>query len=91
VPSIITPLAGDQVAWAETVVRLGVGPRAPGINRLTAEKLAKAIQTSVSDSAMRARAAALGEKIRAENGVARAVEIIERHVVDFNQRADRNH
>jgi hypothetical protein len=30
------------------------------------------------DSAMRDRAAALGEKIRAEDGVARAVEIIER-------------
>jgi len=79
VPSIITPLVGDQVAWAETVVRLGVGPRAPGINRLTAEKLAEAIQTVVSDSAMRARAAALGEKIRAENGIACAAELIERH------------
>jgi UDP:flavonoid glycosyltransferase YjiC (YdhE family) len=86
VPSIITPLAGDQVAWADTVMKLGVGPRAPGINRLTAEKLANAIHTAVSDSAMRARAAALGEKIRAENGVARAVEIIERHAAEFNQR-----
>jgi UDP:flavonoid glycosyltransferase YjiC (YdhE family) len=86
VPSIITPLAGDQVAWAERVTKLGVGPRAPGLNHLPAEKLAQAIRTAVSDSAMRARAAALGEKIRAEDGLARAVEIIERHAAEFRQR-----
>jgi UDP:flavonoid glycosyltransferase YjiC (YdhE family) len=79
VPSIVTPFTGDQCAWAERVVHLGVGPRAPGIRSLTAEKLAAAINIAVNDSALRQRAAALGEKIRAENGVARAVEIIERH------------
>jgi UDP:flavonoid glycosyltransferase YjiC (YdhE family) len=79
VPNIITPIAGDQYAWADVVVKLGVGPRAPEIKKLTAEKLAQAIDTAVNDSAMRARATALGEKIRAENGVARAVDIIERH------------
>jgi hypothetical protein len=37
---------------------------------------------TVSDSAMQARAAAaLGARIRAENGVARAGEVIERHIV----------
>jgi sterol 3beta-glucosyltransferase len=85
-PSIITPFAGDQCAWAEQAVKLGVGPRAPEIKKLTAEKLAEAIRAAVSDSAMRARAAALGEKIRGENGVARAVEIIERHAAEFSQR-----
>jgi UDP:flavonoid glycosyltransferase YjiC (YdhE family) len=79
VPGIVTAFAGDQVAWAERVVQLGVGPRVPGIKALTAEALAAAIQTAVHDSGMRARAAALGGAIRAENGLARAVEIIERH------------
>jgi UDP:flavonoid glycosyltransferase YjiC (YdhE family) len=86
VPSIITPFGGDQCAWADLVVKLGVGPQAPGIKQLTAEKLAEAIQTAVNDSAMRARAAVLGGKIRAENGIAHAVEVIERHAADFNQR-----
>lgn len=85
VPSIITPFAGDQVAWADVVVKLGVGPQAAGIKNIIAEKLASAIQTAVTDSAMRARAAALGEKIRAESGIPHAVEVIERHAVDFNQ------
>lgn len=84
VPSIITPFAGDQHAWAGLVAQLGVGPRAVPIKKLSAEKLAEAIHTAMNDAALRARAAALGEKIRAENGVARAVEVIERHSADFS-------
>ncbi len=88
VPSIVTAFVTDQVAWADRVVKLGVGPRVPGIKQLTAEKLAEAINTAVNDSALRARAAALGEKIRAENGLARAVELIERHAAEFKQHAE---
>lgn len=87
VPNIITPLGADQYAWAERVVQLGVGPPAPAFKSLTAQKLARVITTAVQDSALHVRAAALGEKIRAENGLARAVEIIERHATDFRQRA----
>jgi UDP:flavonoid glycosyltransferase YjiC (YdhE family) len=86
VPSIITPYAGDQYAWADRVMKLGVGPPITDSKRLTAEKLAQAIDTAVSDSALRARAATFGERIRSENGVARAVEVIERHASEFNQR-----
>jgi len=80
VPNIVVPFASvDQVAWAERVVKLGVGPRVPRISRLTAEQLAQAITVAVNDATMRTRAATLGAAIRAENGIARAVEIIERH------------
>jgi UDP:flavonoid glycosyltransferase YjiC (YdhE family) len=79
VPSIVLPLAGDQHAWAGRVAALGVGPRAGRLAKLTVEGLAKAIDTAVNDTGMRARAAALGEKIRAEDGVGTAVGIIERH------------
>jgi len=86
VPSLITPFMLDQYSWANKVVKLGVGPRLPDAKKLTAEKLAQAIHTAVTDGAMRARTAAFGEKIRAENGIARAVEIIERYASDFGQR-----
>ncbi len=86
IPNIITPLAkNDQVVWAERVIKLGVGPRVPGIKQLTAEKLAEAIQIAVTDSMIRAHATELGEKIRAEDGLARAIEIIERHVAGISQ------
>jgi sterol 3beta-glucosyltransferase len=86
VPSLIAAFAADQYAWAERVVKLGVGPRMADAKNLTAEKLAKAIDTAANDSGMRARAASVGEKIRAENGVAGAVEIIERHADEFHRR-----
>jgi sterol 3beta-glucosyltransferase len=44
---------------------------------LTAESLAAAIQQAVTDREMRERAAALGERLRAEDGVGRAVALIE--------------
>jgi len=86
VPNIITPVApSDQLAWADRVVTLGVGPRVSGLKALTPEKLAGAINVAVNDASLRARAATLGEKIRSENGVARAVEIIERQAIQFKQ------
>jgi UDP:flavonoid glycosyltransferase YjiC (YdhE family) len=80
VPSILTPLFADQPFWGERVAQLGVGPQPIPRKQLTPERLAAAITTALADKDMRARAAALGEKIRAEDGVARAVEIIERHL-----------
>ena len=85
VPGLITPFMLDQFFWANKVVKLGLGPRLPDAKKLTAEKLAQAIDIALTDSAMRARAANFGEKIRAENGVTLAVGIIERYAQDFNQ------
>jgi UDP:flavonoid glycosyltransferase YjiC (YdhE family) len=85
VPSLITPFLMDQYAWADRVAKLGVGVHVTDSKKLTAEKLAQAIHTAATDSALRARAAALGERIRAENGVAYAVELIERHAADFGR------
>ncbi|HMQ33614.1 MAG TPA: glycosyltransferase [Chloroflexaceae bacterium] len=80
VPTVICPFFGDQPFWGRRVAELGAGPRPIPQRRLTAEALAGAIAAAVGDPAMRARAAALGETIRAEDGVARAVALIEAHV-----------
>ncbi|MCL4249908.1 MAG: glycosyltransferase [Anaerolineae bacterium] len=85
VPSIITPVVGDQYVWAKQVVKLGVGPQAPDLKSLTAEKLAEVIRIAVRDPGIRDRAAQLGEIIRTERGVARAVEIMERRVAQFRR------
>jgi UDP:flavonoid glycosyltransferase YjiC (YdhE family) len=44
--------------------------------KLTAERLARAVETAVGDPGMRRRAADLGAKIRAEDGVAQAVAVV---------------
>jgi len=79
VPSIVVPFFADQPFWARTVHRLGAGPRPIPRRRLTATRLVAAITQATSDDDMRRRAAALGERIRAEDGVSRAVNIMLEH------------
>jgi UDP:flavonoid glycosyltransferase YjiC (YdhE family) len=76
VPSLITPFTTDQPFWAWRVQQLGVGPQPIPQANLTAENLAAAIDRALHDAEMQQRAARLGEKIRAEAGVAKAVAII---------------
>jgi UDP:flavonoid glycosyltransferase YjiC (YdhE family) len=80
VPSVIIPFGADQPFWGERVAELGVGSPPILQKELTVERLAAAIRTATSDEAMKACAAALGEQIRSEDGVARAIEVIHRHL-----------
>jgi sterol 3beta-glucosyltransferase len=75
-PTILSPFMADQPFWGNLVHQLGVGPKPIPQKRLTADGLAEAIRATVQDEEMKRRAAELGEKIRAEDGVARAVEAI---------------
>jgi UDP:flavonoid glycosyltransferase YjiC (YdhE family) len=76
VPSIIVPFFGDQPFWGQRVASLGVGPQPIPRKQLNTDRLAQAIQVAVTHTTMQQRAAELGRKIRAEDGVARAIEII---------------
>ncbi len=79
VPSIIVPFGADQPFWGQKVAELGVGSVPIPQKELTVEKLAAAIETAIGDEKIKQRAAALGQKIRAEDGVERAIEIIYRY------------
>lgn len=80
VPNVVVPFFADQPFWADRVYTVGAGPQPIPQEALTAERLAEAIRTAVSDEAMRARAASVGEQIQTEGGVATAVEIVERYL-----------
>ena len=61
------------------VAVLGRHPRVfPRRPRVVAVALAAAIETALHDGAMRERAEATGATVRAENGLVRAVDAIER-------------
>jgi UDP:flavonoid glycosyltransferase YjiC (YdhE family) len=75
-PTVICPFFGDQPFWGWRIAELGVGPAPIAFKYLTVEKLAKAIRRAVTDPEMHRRAAELGSRIREENGVGRAVELI---------------
>jgi sterol 3beta-glucosyltransferase len=77
VPGIIIPFLGDQPFWGYRSIKLGVSPATIPYNKLTVDTLANAITTSIQDNTIRKCAEVLGQKISLENGVARAVEIIE--------------
>ena len=76
-PSVVVPFVSDQPFWGWRVEKLGVGPKPIPRLKLTAEKLASAITLAVSDPEIKHRAAELGEKIRAEDGVRNAVRALE--------------
>ncbi len=79
VPGLVIPFMSDQPFWARRVHALGVGPKPIPRERLTAERLARGIHRAVHDPAIRLRAVDLGRRMRAEDGVGRAVELIEQY------------
>jgi sterol 3beta-glucosyltransferase len=78
VPSVIVPFSFDQPFWGRQVCALGAGPAPIPPAHLTAERLAAAIRAAVEDPHIRARAAQLGQQIRAEDGVGEVVRVVQR-------------
>lgn len=83
-PSIVVPFTADQPFWGQRVAELGVGPKPIPCRKLTAARLAEAIRVAATNESIRKRAAAVGERIRTEDGVARAVEVINRYLASLS-------
>lgn len=77
-PALVIPRFADQPMWAQRLQALGVSPPPIPHRRLTAERLARALQQLTGDTTLRERAASLGEEIRAEDGVGEAVRFLTR-------------
>lgn len=77
-PTLICPFIADQPFWGETVRALGAGPEPIIMKNTTVENLAVAFEQLVNDAQMRLSAQSIGAKLRAENGIATAVDFIER-------------
>lgn len=86
IPNIIAPFTLDQYAWADIISKKGLGVRAASnVNKLNEKKLRFAIEKVMQDVSIRQRAAALGHKVRAEDGVGVSVQLIEQHARKFYQ------
>ena len=81
VPSIVIPFAGDQFFWAERLRLVGVAPAGIDRRRPSVDAFASALHFAATAQA-RSRARALGESMRAEDGIAVAVDALERIVRD---------
>lgn len=80
-PTIICTFFGDQPFWGRRVYELGVGSKPIAQKKLTGEKLSAAIREVTENQSIRQNAEALGEKIRDEDGIANAIDVIERYNV----------
>ena len=76
VPCVICPFFGDQPGWAKLSATLGVGVAPVPRKRLTEDRLAVAIGEAVSSTRLRENAKNLALRLREENGVKTAAEII---------------
>jgi UDP:flavonoid glycosyltransferase YjiC (YdhE family) len=76
VPNIVVPFFLDQPFWGHRVKTLKVGPAPIPHKQLSIERLTNVIQLAVNDAAMHQQAAELGERIRAEDGVKAAIDLI---------------
>jgi sterol 3beta-glucosyltransferase len=77
---VIVPFIVDQPFWGRRVKALGVGPEPIPRKKLTADNLAHAIRVAVMHPRIKQRATALGEAIRAEDGVGNAVKIVRQYL-----------
>jgi len=78
IPGVVVPVSADQFFWGRRVHELGVGPEPVPFKKLTVDKLRTALQKTLSNPSLQARARELGNKVQQEDGVHRAVKEIER-------------
>jgi sterol 3beta-glucosyltransferase len=76
VPSIVVPIMSDQPFWGRCVHELGAGSSPIPRSKLTVDNLAAAITETTTNRAIQQKAAELGVKITAEDGVSAAVNTI---------------
>ena len=82
IPNVVIPFLGDQLFWGARVHAIGAGPQPVLVNRLSVEKLVRAIAAAEVE-VVRKRAQALGQQIQSEDGTGEAVKWIGKYSNDF--------
>ena len=76
IPNIIVPFTADQPFWGNRVSAIHAGPKPILVKNLSVKRLASAIIEAES-KVIRERAQAIGQRVGCEEGVSRAIELIE--------------
>lgn len=77
-PSVVVAHITDQFFWGNLLMRMGVAPAVINRRKASPAKIAAAIRKVLNAPAMRAAASEAGWRLQAEDGVAAAVQILER-------------
>lgn len=76
-PTLICPLSFDQPFWGRRVQALGCGPEFLRLKHLTAERFAQRLGELTRTESYRLNAAKIARLIAREDGIGRAIEVIE--------------
>jgi sterol 3beta-glucosyltransferase len=76
-PEVSVPVSNEQLMWGVLLHKAGVAPPPLRNRTVTAAGLAAAITSALHEPGLRARAAELAGRVRAENGTAAAVRSLE--------------
>ncbi|MET7904638.1 glycosyltransferase [Streptomyces sp. NPDC005355] len=85
-PQVVVPTFGDGPFWAAQVHALGVAAKPVPFSKFTVEALDEALGVALTDEPLRAKAAKIGEAVRAEDGTGKAVDILEEWVRRWHSR-----
>ncbi len=85
-PTFVVPQFFDQPYWGQRIYDLGAGPPPVRLRKLTTSLLAGALEDLDTTPAYVRASAALGEKLRLEDGTSLAVDVIEETIADFGAR-----
>jgi len=77
VPAIVVPHLSDQPYWGSLLHQNGVATKNIPRARLSVDRLVAAIHEATSSQDMQAKAAELGEKIRAEDSIGKTMQVID--------------
>ncbi|MFM1875139.1 MAG: hypothetical protein RL266_876 [Bacteroidota bacterium] len=77
-PSVVVAHGFDQAYWGNLVEKVGIGRKALNRSSISAKKLAQVINEAFEDESLRTRSKQIGDQMKIENGVATALELIEK-------------
>ncbi len=90
IPQVVVWHAGDQLAWAQRAEKLGVAVKPLSHRKLTARSLSQRLRSLLGDAQLKPRAQELATRIRAEDGVGKAVALIEQVGAEARSRVSAN-
>lgn len=82
-PTLVVPFCGEQAFWGHQVYQQQLGPKPLQRSLLTTGRLADALRDLCCNTRYAQNAAAMGERLRSEDGVGNAADLIEKLIAEW--------